>query len=173
MTKVKQVPPPPGSFLDKAGQRDGVYTDCFEVSVARAVSFPDYVEAFYTTPLFRCERIILRLFARAPSTDAEARLVGTGDADCFALWHMVERGENQLLMRAGRTSSWFMLVPPSPGQGGETKLMFGSVVIPVSDRSTGQKRLGPGFEALLWPHVFYSRLLLAAAQRRLLRISNP
>ncbi|QGY00033.1 hypothetical protein EI983_17870 [Roseovarius faecimaris] len=169
MSTVAQVPPPAGSFLDRVGQGDGVYTDCFEAAIAGDVSFADYITAFYTTPLFRCERLILRFFAGAPSTDAEARRVGTGEADRFALWHMVERGENQLLMRAGRTSSWFMLVPGSTAQGIGTKLMFGSVVMPVIDRKTGQARLGLGFESLLWPHIFYSRQLLSAARRRLLR----
>jgi hypothetical protein len=173
MSKVKQVPVPKGSFLDKVGQGEGVYTDCFEIGIAADVGFADYITAFYTSPLFKAERLILRLFARAPSTDAEAQQVGSGETDRFALWRMVERGENQLLMRAGRTSSWFMLVPPSPAQTGETTLMFGSVVMPTIDRRTGQPKLGRGFESLLWPHVFYSRLLLSAAWRRLLRASNP
>ena len=168
MSKVEQVLPPPGSFLNEVGQGDGVYTDCFEVGIAADVSFADYITAFYTTPLFKTERIILRIFARSPSTDAEARLLAVGESDRFALWRMIERGENQLLMRAGRTSSWFMIVPPLSGQGPQTRLMFGSVVMPVTDPKTGQPKLGLGFGSLLWPHVFYSRLLLSAARRRLL-----
>ena len=168
MSKVEQVPPPKGSFLDKVGQSDGVYTDCFEVEIAADVSFADYIAAFYTTPLFKTERVILRLFASAPSTDAEARQLAEGKTDRFALWRVVERAENQLLMRAGRTSSWFMLVPTSAGEGPRTRLLFGSVVTPVTNPASGQKRLGLGFESLLWPHTFYSRLLLSAARRRLL-----
>ena len=173
MSKVEQVPPPAGSFLGKVGQGEGVYTDCFEVGIAADVSFADYITAFYTTPIFRAERLILRLFARAPATDAEARQVGTGEADRFAVWRVAERADNQLLMRAGRTSSWFMLVPPSSEQDTETTLMFGSVVMPVVDPKTGHPKLGRGVEALLWPHVFYSRLLLSAARHRLLSASNP
>lgn len=168
MTPVAQVPVPKGSFLDKVGQGDGVYTDCFEVEIAADISFADYITAFYTTPLFKAERLLLRVFARAPSTDAEARQVGQGDADRFVLWRKVERGENQLLMRAGRTSSWFMLVPQTTEHQVLTKLMFGTVVLPVMNPETGQTRLGPGFELLLWPHKFYSRCLLSAARRRLL-----
>lgn len=169
MSKVEQVPVPYGSFLEKVGRGNGVYTDCFQTGIVANVSFADYIAAFYTTPIFKCERLLLRLFARAPSTDSEARQVGTGETDRFALWREVARGKNQLLMRAGRTSSWFMLVPPSTEREGETKLMFGSVVTPVIDRESGQPKLGLGFESLLWPHTIYSRLLLSAARRRLLR----
>ena len=173
MGKVQEVSVPPGSFLHKIAQQDGVYTDCFEVGIAADVAFADYIAAFYTTPIFKAERVVLRPFAQSPSTDVEARELGEGKTDRFAVWRMQERSDNQLLMWEGRTSSWFMLVPASPEKGSNTRLMFGSVVLPVKDKNTGVLRMGFGFKALLGAHKLYSRILLSSARRHLLRTQNP
>ena len=172
MSKVQAVAVPEGSFLREAGRQDGIYTDCFAVRIDADIAFADYIEAFYTTPLFRAERLILRAFVRAVSTDAQARALGEGRLDRFAVWRVEARSDTQLLMREGRTSSWFMLVPPGTGQGPDTVLLFGSVVRPATGRG-GKRRMGILFKALLGAHKLYSRLLLAAARRRLLRASNP
>jgi hypothetical protein len=44
----------------------------------RSVNPSDLVFSFYTSRVFRVERLILRLLAGAPSTDAEARAVAQG-----------------------------------------------------------------------------------------------
>ncbi|MDF1668425.1 MAG: hypothetical protein P1U83_02320 [Roseovarius sp.] len=171
MPEVQQVQVPEGSFLDHFARQDGVYADCFAVEINSDIAFGDYIEAFYTTPLFKAERLILRLIAKAPSTDDEARLLGIGDLDKFAIWRVKERAESQLLMKAvGRTSSWFMTVPVSPGR---TRLMFGSVVVPHGYPKPGAAKMGFGFSALLGLHKLYSRRLLASARKRLLRSQNP
>lgn len=51
--------------------------------------------------------------------------------------------------------------------GGGTRLYFGSAVVPVRDRNTGQATLGRTYSALLGFHTLYSRILLGAAARRL------
>ncbi len=169
MEKVHEVAVPQGSFLETIGQQDGVYTDCFAVMTVGEANFADYIEAFYTTPIFRAERVLLRLFARAPSTDHQARALGEGTLDTFSVWHVQKRSENQLLMREGRTSSWFMLVPSYDAEVDGCVLMFGSVVFPNKDKKTGKLKIGFLFKALLGVHKFYSRMLLSAARRRLLR----
>ena len=58
--------------------RSGAYTDCFHTDILDNVSLPQFVEAFYTTWLFKLERFILQLLVKKPSTDAEAKTGGPG-----------------------------------------------------------------------------------------------
>jgi len=50
----------------------GAYADCYTTQVPFDVSHAQFIEAFYTTALFKVERAILRLVAR-PSTDSSRR----------------------------------------------------------------------------------------------------
>ena len=147
--------------------RDGEYADCYVVEVPQEVTHADFVEAFYTTWLFKLERFILAWLVKKPSTDAEARALARGERTAFAAWRVEERVGNQLVMRdfQGKTCSWLMVesLPAS------TRLYFGSGIAPRVDRVTGEKRMGPGFSLLLGFHKMYSRALLSAARSRLAR----
>jgi hypothetical protein len=57
-----------------------------------------YVEAFYTTPVFRIERRLLAGAMSRPSTDDDARRLATGRADTFSAWRVEARLDDQLLM---------------------------------------------------------------------------
>ena len=142
----------PSSALLQKYVQAGAYTDCFATEIAREVSIAEYVEAFYTTWLFKLERFILRHLVSRPSTDAEARQVAEGSIDKFAAWYVEERADHQLLMSDFRdhTRSWFMV------EAG--RLYFGSAVIPKNQ---------PSYKLLLGLHRLYSRLLLGAARSRL------
>lgn len=157
----------PNSALLLRYQREGTHTDCYVLEVPDRVSHTDYVEAFYTTALFKTERWILAALVARPSTDAQARQLAAGELDRFAAWNVEARDENQLLMCdfQGRTRSWLMTAPGA--MPGSTRLYFGSAVVPVIDRHTGESRLGAGYSALLGFHKLYSRALLRAASRRL------
>jgi hypothetical protein len=152
----------PAHALTQAYARDGHYTDCYATTVIGAVSHAQYVEAFYTTWLFKLERWILSWAISRPSTDEQARELAAGTLERFSAWRVEARAENQLLMRdefTGRTGSWLMAEPLS---GGGTRLYFGSVV--VSERDG---RMGRSFGLMLGFHKLYSRMLLRAARRRL------
>jgi hypothetical protein len=148
---IEEGPLPANALLQKYAEA-GAYTDCFHTDILDNVVLADYVEAFYTTWLFKLERIILRLLVKKPSTDEDARKLSLGEIDKFAAWYVEERNQHQLLMSDFRdhTRSWFMV---SPG-----RLYFGSAVVP-KDR--------PSYKLLLSFHRLYSRLLLAAAKSRL------
>lgn len=164
------VPEPvPATALLAAYTAKGAYTDCYRTELPRTVALSDFVEAFYTGRVFKLERLLLRWFARRPSTDADARAVARGEATRFAAWDVEARAPDQLLMcdMAARTRSWFMVAPMQDSSSG-TRLYFGSAVVPLRDRATGQARLGWPFAALLGFHRLYSRVLLAAARDRLL-----
>lgn len=150
---------PKGSFLE-AYVRDGGYTDCYVTDVPRAVSQAEYVEAFYTTWLFKAERLILSALSLS-SSDQEVRELALGGRGSFAAWHVEVWRDDQLLMAAGSTRHCLMV---DPGQGA-TRLYFGSAVVPeVSGRYRG--RLAPRYQALLGFHRLYSRALLRAARGR-------
>jgi hypothetical protein len=142
--------------------------DCFAVTVDRITDLAAFVFAFYTSPVFRIERLILGLLAGAPSTDAEVRRLAEGSGTSFAVWRLGERTATQLLMcdRYERTRSWFRVVPLSHGK---TLLQFGSA---VASRSGGQPATGTRvrlFRLLLKFHIVYSQVLLYAAKRGVMR----
>lgn len=155
---IRQTDVPAGSLIAPYATSEGHYTDCFVVAGSDG-DLPAFIEAFYTQPLMRAERVVLRIAARAPSTDAEARALAHGRADRFAVWTVSQRTETEILLAdaSGRTLSWLSVA---------AGLAFGSVVVPVPDRR-GRLTLGPVFHSLRGAHKLYSRALLAGAARRL------
>jgi len=149
--------------------REGTYTDCYVTEINTAVPFAQFVTAFYTTPLFRLERFILKIAVSRPSTDAQAKQLAAGSIDAFAAWNVEARGKNQLLMCDfhRRTRSWLMVAPASGTNGTATRLLFGSAAVPEKHSATGQAMLGFGFKALLGFHKIYSVILLYATKLRL------
>ena len=160
---------PDGALLQRY-RAQGDYTDCFAIDVPAQVAHEAYVEAFYTTAVFKLERLLLALLVSRPSRDAEARELAGGRREQFAAWSVEARAPGQLLMCdvAGSTRSWLMAVPapapgPAPGvpSAAGTRLYFGSAVV--------RSRQGGAFRALLGFHKLYSRILLRAAAARVLR----
>ncbi len=146
----------------------GAYADCYVTEVAKPVSHAEYVEAFYTTAVFRIERLLLKWFASRPSTDMEARRLACGSLDSFAAWRVESRDPDQVLLAdfTGRTRSWLMVAAVEDGGASpSTRLYFGSAVIPVTHARTGRKRLGFTFRALLGFHKLYSRILLLSSSK--------
>lgn len=158
----------PSSALLRRSKDAGAYTDCYTVQVPRRVSHAEYVEAFYTTFVFKTERVLLKWLVDKPSTDADARRLAHGELDSFAAWTVEARAPDQLLMAdyVGRTKSWLMIA--SSGDAA-TRLYFGSAVVPVRGKS-GQPAMGRQYSALLGFHKLYSRVLLRAAAAK---ITNP
>ncbi|WP_147106242.1 hypothetical protein [Tateyamaria sp. syn59] len=157
--KIDETSVPPGTLIAPFAAKEAHYTDCFETPVSAPVSLCAYIHAFYTQPLFQAERVVLRLAARQPSTDAEAQALADGQTDGFAVWSVSGRTDHELLMadRSGRTMSWLMV--------DAQHLRFGSVVVPQRTKS-GKLTLGPVFHSLLSAHKVYSRALLSGAARR-------
>jgi hypothetical protein len=162
MPTIASSPLPAGALLE-AYTQSGAYTDCFTVELGRPVSHAQFVEAFYTTTVFKLERWLLARFAGRPSTDEQAQELASGATSTFAAWSVEQRTPNQVLLAAGRTRSWLMTVSPAGSAGASTRLYFGSAVVP----RRGSTRLGWQFTALLGFHKVYSRVLLWAAQSRL------
>jgi hypothetical protein len=160
---------PPDALLNRY-VASGAYADCYVTEVARRVSHAEFVEAFYTTAVFKLERWILRVFVSRPSTDAQAGQLARGELSSFAAWSVEGRAPDQLLLSdlSGRTRSWLMVAEENSDLI-RTWLYFGSAVVPIRSVKTGRASLGPVFSALLGFHKLYSRVLLRAAGRRLSR----
>jgi hypothetical protein len=154
----------PDHALLRRYSETGAYTDCYAIDVAAPYSHADYVEGFYTTSVFRFERLVLSWLISKPSSDTDARDLALGRREVFAAWHVEACAPDQLLMCdfLGRTRSWLMVVP----QGIGTRLYFGSAVVPIIGRR-GEKRVDWRYRTLLGFHKLYSRVLLRAAARRL------
>ncbi len=158
MVQVLSGDLPDGALLARYVERG--HTDCYFADVAQDVPFEAFVTAFYTSWLFKVERVILRLVKR-PSTDAEAAALAAGLCRQFAAWDVEDRSADQLLMcdMAERTRSWLRVAPIEGG----TRVFFGSAVVP--DAKSG--KMGWMFSALLGFHKLYSVHLLKAAVRNL------
>jgi len=165
MLSIMKCPAPLNTFLHSY-EANGAYADCYWTEIAREVSFPEFIFAFYTTPLFKLERFILTWTVAKPSTDKLARELAACERETFAAWWVEKRGEREILMcdYQGLTRSWLSVV--SVGDSG-TRLYFGSAVVPRQDTKTGKSSLGFVFQILLGFHRIYSVLLLYSARRNL------
>ncbi len=152
-------------------QQEGAYTDCYFIDLPSAVSHAEYVEAFYTTAVFKVERLILSLLVSKPSTDRQAKQLASGEVKTFAAWSVEGQTANQLLLCdfLGRTRSWLMSVVDESSNSSNTRLYFGSAVVPKVDPASGQTSFGFAFHALQGFHKLYSRALLRSAHSRLVQ----
>ena len=170
MSSIRRCPLPPDALLRRLA-RDGAYVDCYATGIARPVTHAEFVEAFYTTWLFRLERVLLAKFCAKPSSEAEAALLAAGGSDAFAAWTVEARAPDQLLLCdfTGRTRSWLMTIAEQVHGAPATQLLFGSAVVPRRTAAGAPAGLGFAFNALLGFHKLYSRALLGAARARLRR----
>lgn len=151
----------PADVLLARYRRDGGgYTDCYATRVAGPVAHAAFVEAFYTSWLFKLERRVLA-WRSLPSTDVQAAELASGRRETFAAWRVEARSADQLLMcdLSGRTRSWLMT-------HADGTLYFGSAVVPAPGRPAGASALGFPYRQLLGFHRLYSRALLRAAAAR-------
>ena len=158
MFRVRKAPLPEDALLQHYAQRPDCYTDCYRTTYPQTVAIEEFIGAFYRTPLFKSERLVLQVAFRSPSTDADLDAMASGKTDQFAAWTVEDRLPTQILLcdRSGRTRSWLM----TRGHGGTSELFFGSAVVPKEPGGS----LGTLFTVLLPFHKLYARALLRAAR---------
>jgi hypothetical protein len=168
MFSIESCPLPDGALLG-AYVRAGAYTDCYATDVPDAVSHQQYVAAFYTTWVFKLERLILKWAISKPSTDDQARALAAGTLDAFAAWKVEGRSADQLLLSDmfGSTRSWLMVAALTDASGPRTRLYFGSAVVASRMSRSGKPAMALNFRVLLGFHKLYSQMLLRAARSRL------
>ncbi len=159
---------PEAAFLKTYEYKAGCYVDCYYLDVPESVSLPDYVYAFFTSPVFRIERAMLRLFASSQSSDCDVKELATNKGDRLAGWRAMARDDTQMILAVGEgpIRTWFMCGKPEAAFEG-TRLYFGSAVLPTKQSDTGKPEMGRMFRYLLGFHKIYSRVLLRSAKRKL------
>ena len=159
----------PADSLLHLYQRAAGYADCYVIEVPGPVTQEAFIEAFYTSPLFKVERTLLKYLVSRPASDTDARQLAQGKASSFSAWRVEGQSASELLLAdfTARTRSWLMAVPvPGPIPASRTRLYFGSAVVSRASDGSGRSGMGWLFYALLGFHSLYSRLLLSAASRR-------
>lgn len=157
MTSITATSLPEASLLHRY-RNAGAYTDCYCTDVSGHVSQAEFITAFYTSIVFRAERLILKWAVQKPSTDRDVAALADGTAKSFAAWNVEEQTDTQLLLcdYLGRTRSWLMTVATEGG----TRLYFGSAVVSPKGRTS----IPRSFKAMLPFHRAYSVVLLQAAK---------
>ncbi|MEO5735127.1 MAG: hypothetical protein ABIN96_14420 [Rubrivivax sp.] len=186
--EVVPVAVPPDTLLAAAAAaHGGAYIDCYSTQIMGRVTHADFVEAFYTSWLFKIERRLLGFLASRPATDSDARKLARSECHRFSAWRVEARDVDELLLAdiTGRTKSWLMVthgrcnndpvIEPiaqpalEPATLPVTQLLFGSAVLRLHDAKGKDRGMGAGFHLLLGFHKLYSRRLLGGARARLLR----
>ena len=70
---------------------EGTYTDCYITEVSASIPLPAYVEAFYTTRVFKLERWILTHLVSKSSNDVDAKRLAHAQSNSFAAWRVEDR----------------------------------------------------------------------------------
>lgn len=164
-SSIEAVPLPDDAML---GRYDGThrdYTDCYSAELKGSVRLAEYIEAFYTSPVFKLERLILSILFAKPSTDTQARELAIGNRDSFSAWRVEGRNSKQILLSdfRGRTRSWLMVEPMLDAKS--TRLYFGSAVVFPKNASGQAIGRSLSFRMLLGFHQLYSKILLSLARR--------
>jgi hypothetical protein len=170
MLTVQPCEVPLNSLLRQYKDGPG-YADCYVTQIPGAVTQAAYIEAFYTSPLFKIERTLLHYLASKPATDADAKALAGSAVTSFSAWRVEAQSSSELLLAdfTGRTRSWLMAAPALIGNAlPGTLLYFGSAVVPLP--SQGAQNMGWLFHALLGFHRLYSRMLLRAASNRVMAL---
>jgi len=171
-TAIEVMPLPAQSKLDYCHKEPGikipdVHTDCFSLSIKKNISIEEFVEAFYTSWLFKIERIIIGFVVGKPSTDKQVFELSMGQREQFSAWNLEYRDESQVVLAdfMGKTKSWLMVQNRDETS---TRLFFGSAVMPRYNPDGSLGRPSIFFRLLGGFHLLYSRSLLWTASRNLL-----
>ncbi len=160
----------PADALLKRYVLTGNYTDCYQTEVSGRITHANFVNAFYTSWLFKLERMILALTVSRASTDVQVTQLASAEINEFAAWQVEDRADDQLLLcdYTGRTRSWLMVAVEETETKMTTLLRFGSAVTSIPVLTFGNFMPWLGFTLLIRFHKIYSVLLLLSAKRKLM-----
>jgi len=170
MFTVSQCPLPHDTLLHRYENGPGHHTDCFETEVAQGVSLPDYIEAFFNSPILRIERKLLGL-AMLKSNYDDVVLLAQGRSDHIAGWQTEDRADQEILLTVmgGGVRTWLKVIPEED----HSRLLFGSAVVPPDDApvdETGAPKMAWWVQGLMGFHRLYSHIVLGAAKWQLKRM---
>ena len=97
MTAIGERPPPDDSLIAPFGKAPGHYADAFTTELDAPISLQDLITAFYTSPLFRAEHLVLRLAGRGGAA-GELDALAAGQGARFAAWSVQARKDGEMLL---------------------------------------------------------------------------
>jgi hypothetical protein len=162
MQQMPSLTPVPNNSL-RSDYEKRAFTDCYYTSISVTVTLPQFIEAFYTTRLFKFERWLLDKVLSISSSDRQVSLLAQSNSIELSAWQVESRSSNEILLAAWQTRSW-LCVNPQTGITSSTTLYFGSAVIPT--RADG--KFGILFHMFGGFHRLYSKLLLSAAAKKII-----
>ena len=173
MSRITKSEVPSGA-LSVVYLKQGAFVDCYYIDIPKKVSLSEYIMAFYTSPLFKVERMILSIATIRFALDGEALELSLGKSEKYSIWTVECRQFNQIILRdfTNKTRSWLMVQESSVGGADNTRLFFGSVVVPRKISESGQPIFGSLFHMFGRFHQVYSRALLRAAYKKVLRYDD-
>lgn len=165
MSQITATALPEQAFLICYEAQPNTHTDCFKATIAKDVSLEAFINAFFTTWLFRIERFILNVALKKPSSDAGIAKLAKGTSETMAAWRTEQRDGDQILLEVQNAPirTWLM----RETAGDQTHLYFGSAVLPARKDKSGKPAMGHLFVVLMGFHKLYARALLYFAQRKL------
>ncbi len=163
----------PSHALSTSYKEQGAFVDCYYIDITKDISLDKYIQAFYTTAIFKLERSLLSLATFKCTKDDEAIELSLEKSDSYSIWTVEGRQSNQIMLRdfTGNTRSWLMVEKLNENEM-STRLYFGSVVVPKNITENKQASFGVLFHLFGKFHEIYSRALLNAAFRKLKRINR-
>ena len=167
-SQITQKAVPVDSLLARYADEPEGHTDCFVTTVRANVDLASYISAFYSSWVFRPERILLSVAPSFPGSAAALERLACGKSDRFLAWTVEQRRDHEILLAefSGATRSWLRVVPQGEAL---TELNFGSAIVARRDADGSYRPPSFVFSLLSGFHEFYSRMLLSAASRRLQR----
>ena len=88
MGNVTAALQPEHSLISEQSMLEGYVTDCFSAEVSKAVDLSDLIEAFYKTPLFRLERLVLSFAPSGRLRDTDITALSKGQVDRISVWQV-------------------------------------------------------------------------------------
>ncbi|GLX78586.1 hypothetical protein tinsulaeT_19260 [Thalassotalea insulae] len=161
----------PENALSIKYAHQGAHTDCYYIDIPKKVTLTQYIEAFYTTPVFKIEHIILSIFAKKHVSNNDISALANGNSNQFSIWTVEDKSNNQILLCefTKSTRSWLMTASLEHLNQPVTRLYFGSVVVPRTVSSSGKSTFGILFHVFSGFHKLYSRALLKSAFNALVK----
>ena len=165
MSQITSTALPEDAFLTRYEMQPHTHTDCFHTRLPKQIPLEDFVNAFFSSWLFRIERLILKLTVKKPATDEDIAKLAKGTSSTMAAWVTEERSEDQLLLQVPDTPIRTWLMRETDGEC--THLYFGSAILPARTDKGGKPAMGHIFFVLMGFHKLYARALLFCARRAL------
>lgn len=171
MSNIIEAEIPPDA-LSARYVEEAAFVDCYYIEIPKEITLDRYIEAFYTTPLFKVERTILSIATFKAASDREAAELSLEKSNSYSIWTVENRNSNQIILRdfTKKTRSWLMVKTLKNEESVISRLFFGSVVVPSKVSDSGHASFGVLFHLLSRFHLWYSKALLKAAYKKLLNL---